>query len=77
MIKEIQRMCEDEDEAVLTIAVEVIEQFRDAVGTKRKNAKLVDRVNHLKRELETARSVERLTCVNLEVPLSRIMTSEA
>lgn len=40
------------------------------------NAKIVDRVSDLERELEDMRSLERLACVNLEVAIARVQTSE-
>lgn len=76
-IKEIQRICEDEEEVVPTTVVKVIEFFIDVVGAKRESAKLFDRVNSLKRRLEDAHSVARLACINLEVASVCIKTLEA
>lgn len=76
-LEEVQRICENGGEAVPTSAVEIIELSRDVVETKHKNAKLVDRVKDLERELEDGRSVKRLTCVNLVISATLVQTLEA
>lgn len=57
-----------------TFVVEVIELSPDGSGTKRKGAKIVDRVNDLEEDLKDVRSVERLACLNLEVLSTRVKT---
>lgn len=56
--KEAQRICGGEGKAVLTIVVEAIELSRDVVDTKGENAKLVERVNDLERNMQDVWSVE-------------------
>lgn len=51
-LKKIQWLCQDEEEAVPTSVVEVIEPFWEAVEMKRNNTKLGNRINGLERELE-------------------------
>lgn len=65
--KEAQYICEDGCKAVLTSAVRVIALYGDVVESKRKNAKLVSRVNDLEGEQEGVPSVKRLACVTLKV----------
>lgn len=66
-LEKIRRLCEDEDEAVPTSVVEVVELPLGIAETRCNNENLVDQGNNLERELEDVRSVERLTCTNLEV----------
>lgn len=47
-----QSIREDGSKAVPTSVVEVIQLFKDIVETKRKNAKIVDRLDDLKKKLE-------------------------
>lgn len=65
--KEVQPFCAAERKAVPKSVSKVVELFRETVKTKHDNVKLNDRNKHPVQELENVRSLERLTCVILEV----------
>lgn len=75
-LKEVQRLCEDEGEAVLTFVIEVIELSREVIETKRDKGKLVGLISDLERELVDVPSLKRLACVSLELMSVGIKTLE-
>lgn len=77
MVKEVQRICENGGIAVPTSFIDVIELLIEVVETKRKNVKLVNRINDLEKDSKDVRSVERLVCVKLEVASARVKALEA
>lgn len=50
-----------------SLVAEVIKLYRDAFETKREDARLFDRVNGSKNDLEGVQSVDWLACKNVKV----------
>lgn len=59
-LKENQRICEEVRKAVPPPMLEVLDLSREVIDTKRDNAKLWDRTNDLKTELDKTRTSEHL-----------------
>lgn len=59
-----------------TTVVKVVELSREIVEINRANTIMVDTVDNLRKKLENFWSVERLTCVDLEMVVGRVRSSE-